>query len=83
MSHSTIILVFQVSDKVQHKHGCTAQKMAIKGLKISDLRSRGIVLSVAKTKELISCMVTAQLISPFVIEYAKSRFSHDKALKIS
>ena len=32
---------------------------------------------VAKTKALISCAVTAQLICAFVFAYAKSRFSHD------
>ena len=34
---------------------------------------------VAKTKALISCAVTAQLICGFVFAYAKSRFSHDAA----
>ena len=33
----------------------------------------------AKTKVLISSAVTAQLICVFVLAYAKSRFSHDKA----
>ena len=32
-----------------------------------------------KTKVLISCAVTAQLICVFVFAYAKSRFSHDAA----
>ena len=32
---------------------------------------------VAKTKVLVSCAVTAQLICAFVFAYAKSRFSHD------
>ena len=32
-----------------------------------------------KTKALISCMVTAQLICAFVVAYAKSRFSHEAA----
>ena len=41
-----------------------------------------IVLYVVKSKALISCMVTAQLICVFVFShnYAKSRFSHDMAL---
>ena len=54
------------------------------GLKlISHLGSRGIVLSrVAKTKVLISCVVTTQLICACVFAYVKSRFSHDKALII-
>ena len=34
---------------------------------------------VAKTKALISCVVTAQLICVFVLAYAKSQFSHDTA----
>ena len=36
-------------------------------------------MCVAKTKALISCAVTAQLICAFVFAYAKSRFSHDAA----
>ena len=46
-------------------------------LEISDLGGRGIY--VAKTKVLISCTVTAQLICAFVFAYAKSKFSHDAA----
>ena len=34
-------------------------------------------ISVAKTKALISCTVTAQLICTFVFAYAKNRFSND------
>ena len=34
---------------------------------------------VAKTKKLISCAVTAQLISVFVFTCAKSRFFHNAA----
>ena len=34
----------------------------------------------AKTKALISCAVTAQLVCVFVFAYAKSRFSHNEAL---
>ena len=36
-------------------------------------------ICVAKTKALISCEVTAQLICAFVFAYAKIRFSHDEA----
>ena len=36
-------------------------------------------IRVAKTKALISCAVTAQLICVFVFAYAKSRFSHNEA----
>ena len=59
--------------------GCTATEGG-KRVAISDLGSRGIVLSnVAKTKMLISCAVSAQLICAFVFVYAKSRFSHEVA----
>ena len=34
---------------------------------------------VAKTKVLISCAVTAQLICTFVFVYAKTRFKHETA----
>ena len=37
------------------------------------------IIYVAKTKALISCMATVQLICVFVFEYAKIRFSHDAA----
>ena len=37
---------------------------------------------VAKTKALISCAVTEQLICAFVFAYAKVRFFHDTALFI-
>ena len=51
-----------------------SQKIA-RGLKISDLERRGIVLSLA----LISFAVTANLICVFVFAYAKSWFSHNEA----
>ena len=51
---------FELSDLVRHKPGCTAIEDGLR-LEISDLDSRGIVLSkylVAKTKALISFAVT-------------------------
>ena len=39
----------------------------------------GCTIYVAKTKALISCTVTAQLICIFVFTHANSRFSHDAA----
>ena len=44
-----------------------------------DLQSRGIVLSVAKTKAMISFAVTAKLICIFVFAYANCWFSHEVA----
>ena len=67
--------VFGVSDQVQYKPGCTATEDGYM-LEISNLESRGIVLSVYA---LISCAVTAQLICVFVFAFAKSRFSHNEA----
>ena len=49
-------------------------------LEISDSgKLRDCTIYLAKTKALISCVVTAQLICSFVFAYAKSRFSHDAA----
>ena len=39
-------------------------------------KKRDCSIYVAKTKGLISCAVTAQLICGFVFAYAKSQFSH-------
>ena len=60
--------VFGVSDQVLNKLGCTATELEMK---------RDRTIDVAKTKALIRCAVTAQLICVFVLAYAKSRFSHD------
>ena len=56
----------------------------VRGLKFQDLGSRYVdkrdcTIYIAKTKALISCAVTAQLICVFVFAYAKRRFSHDAA----
>ena len=73
--------VFGVSDQVQHKPGCTTTENS-KRLEFSDLGSRGVVLCiVAKTKALISCVVTAQLICA-IFPIRKGRFSHDAAHKL-
>ena len=68
-------LVFRVSDQVQHKAGCTTTEDGYR-LEILDLGRRGMVRSIhaAKSKALISCVVTAQLICAFVFAYMKSRF---------
>ena len=42
-------------------------------------KKRDFTIYVAKTKALISCAVTAQLICSFVYTYAKIRFSHNEA----
>ena len=43
------------------------------------MKKRDCTIGVAKTKALISFVVTAKLICDFVFAYAKSRFSHDVA----
>ena len=55
--------VFGVSNLVRHKPGCAVTEDGSR-LEISDLESRGIVLSI----------YTAQLICVFVIAYAKAGF---------
>ena len=52
--------------------GCTATEDGWR-LEISDLE-RDLTIYVAKTKVLISCAVTAQLICVFVFAYAKAGF---------
>ena len=78
MSSKVTKPVFGVSNQVRHKPGCTTTEDGYR-LESSDLESRGIVLSTAKTKALISFVATAKLICVFVFAYAKSRFSHDAA----
>ena len=48
--------VFEVSDQVRHKPGCTAIEDG-QSLEVSVLDRRGIVLSIAKIKALISFAV--------------------------
>ena len=60
--------IFGVSDQVRHKPGCTATDNGQR-LEISDLGSRVTesTIYIAKTKVLISCAVTVQLICTFVL----------------
>ena len=66
--------VFGVSDLVRHKPGCIATE-DVWMLEISDLESTTYL---AKTKALISCTVTVQLICTF-FTYSNFRFYHDAA----
>ena len=75
MSCDTRTPVFGLSDQGLHKPGCTATEDGLR-LEISDL---GRNILVAKTKALISCAVTAQLICVFVFANAKNWFSNDAA----
>ena len=52
------------------------QKMS-GGLKFR--KKRDFTIYVAKSKALISCSITSQLILVFVFAYAKSQFSHNEA----
>ena len=72
MSHFVRKPVFGVSDKVGHKPGCTTTEDGVEAR-----NSRGVVV---KTKALISCAVTTELIGAFYfLLYVKNRFSHDPA----
>ena len=50
-----------------------------RGLKLLIYGVEGLYYLCTKTKALISCAFTAQLICAFVFAYAKSRFFHDTA----
>ena len=50
-----------------------------RGLKFRIWEVERFYYPIPKTKALISCAVTAQLICVFVFAYAKSQFSHDEA----
>ena len=50
-----------------------------RGLKFGFRKQRDCTIYEAKTKALISCAVTAQLICVFVFAFAKSQFSHNEA----
>ena len=63
-----------VADHVRQTPGCTATE-AGKKLEISDLERKDNGRYGAKTKALISCAVTAQLICAFVFAYADCWFS--------
>ena len=63
-SHVARKPVFGVSDNARHKPGCTGHMMA-RGLKFRSYEV-SCYIYVAKIKALISCTVTAQLISAFV-----------------
>ena len=58
----------------RHKPTCT-----VTALNFGCKKKLGCTISVAKTKVLISCGVTAQLICAFVFALAKIWFSHDAA----
>ena len=66
--------VFGVSDQVRHKPDCAATEDSF-GFR----KKRDCTICVAKTKALIRCVVTAQLICGFVFTYAKSWFFHNEA----
>ena len=50
-----------------------------RGLKFGFRKQKDCTIYEAKTKALISCAVTTQLICVFVFAFAKSRFSHNEA----
>ena len=68
-----------VFEQVRHKLSCTSTEQC-QMLEILDIGRRGIVLiSVAKTKALISFAVTAKLICAFGFANADCCFSHEVA----
>ena len=67
--------VFRVTDQVRHRLYNNRRWLA--ACNFGFRKCRDCTIYVAKTKVLISCAVTAQLICIFVL--AKSRFSHNEA----
>ena len=65
--------VFWVSDQFRHKLSCTAKKM-VHCLNFLKEVEWDCTINIAKTKALISCAVTVQLICPLIFAYAKCRF---------
>ena len=51
----------------------------VAGLNFLIRKYRDCTIYVVKTKALISCRATAQLVWAFVLAYARSRFFHDAA----
>ena len=72
--------VFGVSDQAPYRPGYTSIEDGYR-LQVSDFESKRIILyiCVGKTKVLISCVVTTQLICVFVFFAYANRFSHDAA----
>ena len=71
--------VFGVSAQVRHKPGYYNNRRWLEARNLGFRKKRDCTFYIAKTKALISCAVTAQLICGFVFAYAKNRFSHDEA----
>ena len=63
--------VLVVSDQVQHNY-----RKWLDALNFGFRKKMHCSISVSKTKALISCAVTVQLICTFVFAYANSRFPH-------
>ena len=59
--------------------GLYSHRRRLEALNFTFRKQRNCTIYVVKTKALISCTVTAQLICIFVFAYAKSKFSHDTA----
>ena len=69
--------VFRVSDLTQT--GLYSHRRQLDAYNFGFRKKRDCSIHVAKTKVLISCAVTAQLICTFIFAHAKSLFSHDEA----
>ena len=62
-----------VSNQLRHRSGCTATEAGYARNFV--LENKDCTICLAKTKVLISCAVTAQLICAFVFAYADCWFS--------
>ena len=74
MSHPTREPVIRVSDRVFTTRTVQPQKLARGYRNLKYRNKRDCNISVAKTKKLISCTVTAQLICMFFVHTQKAGF---------
>ena len=66
--------VFRISSNIRHKPGCTTNEDGFRLDFYVVRKKKDCTIHVAKTKMLISCLVTAQLICVFDFANEKSRF---------
>ena len=68
--------VFGVSDQVRLKHACAVTEASYR-LEISDIETRGIILSWQRTTNMPITARMRRLICTSVVRICKNRFSHD------
>ena len=68
-----------VFEQVRRKLSCDKHRRWLEAVNFGFRKQMNCTIRAAKTKALISCAVTAQLICAFVFAYAECLFPHDAA----